>query len=118
MITLQEQITEQRTADLKLAATLDATETANEKKAELFEENECRLDKLHKATELVEQAQQEIDCALRGTSLVNNFEAYGRYGIDQLLGNGNPYDKSVCYLMDAIQAKQDELYCKKTGQWK
>ena len=114
MTTLQEL----RIKDLKLAANIDAEETSKEKKAELFEENECRLDKLHKATELVQQAQQEIDCALRGTNLVCGFEAYGRYGIDQLLGNGNPYDKSVYSLMDAIQAKQDELYCQQTGQWK
>jgi len=118
MTTLQEQRTELRIKDLKLAANIDAEETAKEKKAELFEENECRLDKLHKAAQLVAQAQEEIDCALRGTDLVCGFEAYGRYGIDQLLGNGNPYDKSVYSLMDAIQAKQDDLYCNQTGEWK
>lgn len=50
------------------------------------------------AIELVEQAQELVDNAVEGTDMENNYRAYGRYGLDQLLGNGNSYDGSLMSL--------------------
>ena len=38
--------------------------------------------------------------AIRGTSIENNYYAYGEYGFTQLLGQGNPYDSSLFSLID------------------
>ena len=39
--------------------------------------------------------QEEVDNLVEGSSIEANYKAYGRYGFDQLLGNGNPYDDSL-----------------------
>ena len=54
---------------------------------------------VYEAIELVQQAQDLIDEAVDGTSQEAHFLAYGRYGFDQLLGNGNPYDKGLYDLL-------------------
>ena len=59
------------------------------------EELQERADLLDQAIELIEEAMEKADLALSGTPLQSHYDAYGRYGIDQALGNGNPYDTSL-----------------------
>ena len=57
--------------------------------------NEQRRAEVEVAIDLVVEAQGIIDGVVEGTSLEGNYRAYGRYGFDRLLGNGNPYDESL-----------------------
>ena len=57
--------------------------------------NKERIYKIYEALELIEQAQELVDEAVSDTNDENHYLAYGRYGFDQLLGNGNPYDSSL-----------------------
>ena len=59
-----------------------------------------RKELLLEALELVQQAQEMVDEAVSGTDKEAHYEAYGRYGFDQLLGNGNPYDFSLESLLE------------------
>jgi len=55
---------------------------------------------IEQAIQLVEEAQQLVDEAVSGTGIESNYEAYGKYGFSQLLGNGNPYDSSLQSLIE------------------
>ena len=61
-----------------------------------------KLNAINKAQELIYQAQELLDDAVQDTEQKAEYEAYGRYGIDQLLGNGNPYDKGIQSLIDEL----------------
>ena len=64
------------------------------------------IDEIERAISLVEEASYAVDMAvdsLGGHSVKANYEAYGRYGFDQLLGNGNPYDSSLQSLIDKTE---------------
>jgi len=56
------------------------------------------------------EAQGLVDDAVSGvygtTRLQANYEAYGRYGFNQLLGNGNPYDSSLDSLIEEIEKEK------------
>ena len=69
--------------------------------------NEERIQMIREAMELVREAQGLVDDAVSGdcgtTRLEANYEAYGRYGFNQLLGNGNPYDSSLDSLIEEIE---------------
>ena len=41
--------------------------------------------------------------AVQDMNIRHNYEAYGRYGFDQLLGSGNPYDSSLFSLIDKTE---------------
>ena len=56
------------------------------------------IDEIERAISLVEEASYAVDMAIEG-----NYKAYGRYGFDQLLGNGNPYDSSLQSLIDKTE---------------
>jgi len=58
---------------------------------------------IHEAMDRIEEAQDLVDSALAGTELENHYEAYGRYGFDQLLGNGNPHDGSLPKLIEEMK---------------
>ena len=66
-----------------------------------------RESQIYEAIELIRQAQELVDDTIDGTSEMTHYEAYGRYGFDQLLGNGNPYDSSLMSLMEEMK-KGDE----------
>ena len=53
--------------------------------------------------EKIYDAQCIIDEATEGMSAQTHYEAYGRYGLDQLQGNGNPYDSSIQTLIDELK---------------
>jgi hypothetical protein len=61
------------------------------------------IDEIERAIEMVDQARHIVDTVVDSTDghfLKANYEAYGKYGFDQLLGTGNPYDNSLQYLID------------------
>ena len=60
------------------------------------------IDEIERAISLVEEASYAVDMAVEGMRIQANYEAYGRYGFDQLLGSGNPYDSSLQSLIDKI----------------
>ena len=64
-----------------------------------------RLEMLIEAIGLIEEAQQLVDDALDGTPEESHYKVYGRYGLDTLLGNGNPYDRSL----EDLIAKYEEM---------
>ena len=47
----------------------------------------------------LEEIQEELDDEINGTEFETHFDAYGRYGLNQLLGNGNRYDSSLLSLI-------------------
>jgi len=65
--------------------------------------NEKRRDLLEEAQRLVSEAQRLVDEAVEGTSRENNYRAYGRYGFDQLLENGNPNDDGLNTLLEEFE---------------
>ena len=58
------------------------------------------IDEIERAIEMVDQARHIVDMAVDNMSIKANYEAYGKYGFDQLLGSGNPYDNSLQTLID------------------
>ena len=61
------------------------------------------IDEIERAIEMVDQARYIVDMAidsLDGHFVKANYEAYGKYGLDQLLSNGNPYDRGLQDLID------------------
>ena len=67
------------------------------------------IQELQKAMQMIEELQDKIDHALQFNEDLCHYEAYGRYGIDQLLGNGNRYDGSIPKLIERAE-KQIEYY--------
>jgi len=47
----------------------------------------------------LEIIQSELDQIIEGSQHEAVWKSYGRFGFDQLLGNGNPYDNSLFDLM-------------------
>jgi hypothetical protein len=64
--------------------------------------NQERRQKIEEAIELIKEASNLLDDAVRGTSEARHFKAYGEYGIKQLLGYANPYDRSLYDLSDSF----------------
>ena len=58
------------------------------------------INEIERAIEMIEEAQHIVDIAVDDMSIRHNYEAYGKYGFDQLLGTGNPYDNSLQTLID------------------
>ena len=66
------------------------------------------IDEIERAIEMVDQARHIVDTVVGSTDghfLKANYEAYGKYGFDQLLGTGNPYDNSLQYLIDKFDSR-------------
>tara|TARA_R100001244_G_scaffold94715_2_gene71111 strand:+ start:171 stop:452 length:282 start_codon:yes stop_codon:yes gene_type:complete len=70
------------------------------------DERMLKLQGISRAQELIYKAQELIDDAVKGTEQETHYQAYGRYGIDQLLCNGNPNDNGI---QDLIRELQNEL---------
>ena len=64
------------------------------------------LEELYQAIELVEEAKSRVDEAVKALAMDSHYEAYGCYGFDTLLGNGNPYDAS---LFDLVKKAEDMM---------
>lgn len=52
-------------------------------------------EKIQQAKDLILEALQLAEEVAKDTRNDGHFEDYGRYGFDQLLGNGNPYDANL-----------------------
>ena len=65
------------------------------------------IDEIERAIEMIEEAKYVVDMAVEDMSIRHNYEAYGRYGFDQLLGNGNPYDSSLQSLIDKTEREEE-----------
>ena len=55
------------------------------------------MDELNEAIALVEEAKAKVDAAAKQAGCYSHYTAYGRYGFDTLLGNGNRYDACLLY---------------------
>ena len=65
-------------------------------------------EEIERAIEMVDQARHIVDMAVDSMSIRANYEAYGKYGFDQLLGSGNPYDNSLQTLIDKYKEEYDD----------
>ena len=68
------------------------------------------IDEIERAIEMVDQARHIVDMAIdnvNGHFLKANYEAYGKYGFDQLLGDGNRFDASLQDLIDGYEEEYD-----------
>ena len=61
------------------------------------------IDQLYEAMELIEEAQALVDEVANEAMQTVHYEAYGKYGFDQLLGNGNPYDMSIPKMIEELE---------------
>ena len=68
-------------------------------------------DELNEAIALVEQAKAKVDSAAMAAGCYSHYTAYGRYGFDTLLGNGNPYDASLFDMMNDLEEEMEEESC-------
>lgn len=67
------------------------------------EQIKLKMKQLEWAKEKIYDAQCILDEATEGMSSEQHYKAYGRYGLDQLQGNGNPYDSSIQTLIEELQ---------------
>ena len=68
-----------------------------------MEEHEERIAIIENAIFEIESIMTEVDSAIFGTSQRAHYEAYGKYGFDQLLGNGNPHDSGLQSLIKELK---------------
>ena len=77
------------------------------KKSERISLIEEAIEKIQEAETLIDERAARADVpeteeALTGTNLTSHYEGYNKYGINQLLGNGNPYDSSLFTLQEEL----------------
>lgn len=66
-----------------------------------------RIELIERAIGLVEEAQQMVDQAVSSTGEERRYEAYGKYGFSQLLGNDNPYDTSLSDIIENFLKEEE-----------
>ena len=69
------------------------------------------MDELNEAIALVEEAKAKGDAAAKQAGCYSHYTAYGRYGFDTLLGNGNRYDASLFDMMNDLEEEMEEESC-------
>ena len=79
----------------------------------MMNEHEEKISIIENAIFGIESIMTEVDGAISGTSQQAHYEAYGKYGFNQLLGNGNPYDNSLFTLIEEL--KTVDQICKECG---
>jgi len=65
-------------------------------------------ERLQTVIENLEEMQGELDDIIDGTTMEDHFKAYSRYGLNTLLGNGNPYDSSLHTLIENEEADLED----------
>ena len=66
-----------------------------------------RIDMIREAIRMIEDARDIVDEAVKGLSIKANYEAYGKYGFDTLLGQGNPYNDSLFSIIKDIEEEEE-----------
>lgn len=66
------------------------------------------IDKINEAIQLISKAKSLVDVVLgqkeiKDFQFVSNYYAYGRYGINQVLGGGNPLDDSLFSIIKELK---------------
>ena len=69
------------------------------------------MEELNEAIALVEEAKAKVDAAAKQAGCYSHYTAYGRYGSDTLLGNGNRYDASLFDMMNDLEEEMEEESC-------
>lgn len=69
------------------------------------------MEELNEAIALVEEAKAKVDAAAKQAGCYSHYTAYGRYGFDTLLGNGNRYDASLFDMMNDLEEEMEEESC-------
>jgi len=70
--------------------------------------NQEKIDALQQAVRLIEEACQLVDSTMDDQDYSEGqYEAYGKYGFNQLLGNGNPYDGSLFTLIKNLEGDDE-----------
>ena len=67
--------------------------------------SEEKREELRKIIFDLEDLSQALDYVLEGTEFEAEFKSYRRFGMDTLLGNGNPYDRSLFNILEDSEAK-------------
>lgn len=70
--------------------------------------NKERIELLEQAQSLIAEAQYLADSAMDGTREQTHYEAYGKCGMTQALGEGNPHDDSLDKLIEKLSEQADE----------
>ena len=65
-------------------------------------------ERLQTVIDTLDEMKWELDDIIGGTPMEDHFKAYGRYGLNQLLGNGNPYVNSLYTLIENEEADLEE----------
>jgi hypothetical protein len=68
--------------------------------------NESKIEILHQALDLIQEAQCLVDGVMEDSYNKSHYESYGKYGFDQLLGNGNPYDSSIYTVIEDLEKEE------------
>ena len=61
------------------------------------------MNELNEAIALVEEAKAKVDAVAREIGDEAHYIAYGRYGFDTLLGNGNEYNTSLFDIKENLE---------------
>ena len=61
---------------------------------------ELNKDEIKMAIQMIEEASEIIKNEVEGTNKEISFKAFGCFGLDQALGNGNPHDDSLFDLLE------------------
>jgi len=69
--------------------------------------NSQRVEQIQRAIELIQEAQDLVDEAVNDTRSESHYQAYNKYGFNQVLGNGNPYDSSLYNLIDELKEEEE-----------
>ena len=64
---------------------------------------EEKLEQLEQAIDLIQEANEIVDEVMEDSSNGAHYKAYGKYGFNQLLGLGNPYDGSLQKIINNLE---------------
>ena len=67
--------------------------------------NEERINAIEEAMEMIAEARELVSSAISGSEIEGEYEAYGQFGFQRLLGEGNPYDKSLNDVIEDLNGK-------------
>ena len=68
-------------------------------------ENNEKIELINQAIDLINEAKNIVDDVIAdgdSSNLEANYNAYGCYGFNTLLGSGNPYDSSLITVIEAF----------------